>query len=130
MRRRVVNVERLHQRITNYDLWLAFAPSRDLSWHVGESVSIWLLFAPLVFWSPDAAGYTNDTLIGSLVIAFSVLVPMMPGRISPHGDDAAWAGSATWLDLQSLHLAKACSHHCARVCRVLLRTLSRRVSVG
>lgn len=41
---------------------------------------IWLLFAPLVFWSPDAVGYTNDTLIGSLVIAFSVLIPMMPGK--------------------------------------------------
>jgi nucleoside-diphosphate-sugar epimerase/uncharacterized membrane protein len=41
---------------------------------------IWLLFAPLVFWSPDASGYTNDTLIGSLVIAFSVLIPMMPGK--------------------------------------------------
>ncbi len=34
----------------------------------------------LNFWSPDASGYTNDSLIGSLVIAFSVLVPMMPGK--------------------------------------------------
>lgn len=42
-------------------------------------VGIWLLFAPLVFWSPTAAGYLNDTLIGALVIAFSVLVTMMPG---------------------------------------------------
>ncbi len=42
-------------------------------------VGIWLLFAPLVFWSPTAAGYMNDTIIGALVIAFSVLVPMMPG---------------------------------------------------
>lgn len=41
---------------------------------------LWLLFAPLVFWSPDAAGYANDTLIGALVIAFSVLIPMMPGK--------------------------------------------------
>jgi len=42
-------------------------------------VGIWLLFAPLVFWSPTAAGYMNDTIIGALVIAFSVLVTMMPG---------------------------------------------------
>ncbi|MGH2399495.1 MAG: vitamin K epoxide reductase family protein [bacterium] len=43
-------------------------------------VGIWLLFAPLVFWTPDAAAYANDTLIGALVIAFSVLIPMMPSR--------------------------------------------------
>jgi hypothetical protein len=41
---------------------------------------IWLLFAPLVFWTRDAGAYANDTLVGCLVIAFSVLVPMMPGR--------------------------------------------------
>jgi len=39
----------------------------------------WLLFAPLVFWTPLPAAYANDTMVGSLVIAFSVLVPMMPG---------------------------------------------------
>lgn len=43
------------------------------------AVGIWLLFAPLVFWSPSAAVYNNDTLVGAFVIAFSVLVPMMPG---------------------------------------------------
>jgi len=43
------------------------------------TVGVWLLFAPLVFWSPSAAVYTNDTLIRSLVIAFALLVPMMPG---------------------------------------------------
>jgi hypothetical protein len=43
-------------------------------------VGIWLLFAPLLFWTPDAAAYANDTLVGTLVIAFSVLIPMMPSR--------------------------------------------------
>ncbi|WP_230534300.1 NAD-dependent epimerase/dehydratase family protein [Microvirga roseola] len=42
-------------------------------------VGIWLLFAPLLFWSPSAAQFQNDLLVGSLVIAFAVLVPMMPG---------------------------------------------------
>ena len=42
-------------------------------------VGIWLFFAPLIFWSPSAAQYNNDLLIGSAVIALSVLVPMMPG---------------------------------------------------
>ena len=44
------------------------------------SVGLWLLFAPLVFWTRDAAAYNNDTLVGALVIAFSVLIPMMPSR--------------------------------------------------
>lgn len=39
-----------------------------------------MLFAPLVFWSSDAGAYANDTLVGALVIAFSVLIPMMPSR--------------------------------------------------
>ncbi len=42
-------------------------------------VGIWLLFAPLVFWSPTATAYLNDTLVGALLIAFAVLVPKMPG---------------------------------------------------
>ena len=42
-------------------------------------VGLWLLFAPMIFWSPSAAQYLNDTLVGSAVIALSVLVPMMPG---------------------------------------------------
>ena len=42
-------------------------------------VGLWLLFAPLFFWSPSAAQYQNDMLVGALVIAFSVVVPMMPG---------------------------------------------------
>lgn len=40
---------------------------------------IWLLFAPLLFWSPDPASYASDTLAGTLAIAFAILVPMMPG---------------------------------------------------
>ena len=39
---------------------------------------MWLLFAPLVFWAPTAAGFSNDTLVGALVVAFSILVPGMP----------------------------------------------------
>lgn len=42
-------------------------------------VGIWLLFAPLVFWTTSAAAYANDTLVGSLVIGLAVLIPMMPG---------------------------------------------------
>ena len=40
---------------------------------------IWLLFAPLVFWAPDAVSTNNNLLVGALAISFSILVPMMPG---------------------------------------------------
>ncbi|WP_412754118.1 vitamin K epoxide reductase family protein [Legionella londiniensis] len=38
------------------------------------AIGLWLIFAPLVFWAPTAAAYLNDTLVGSLIIGFSVLV--------------------------------------------------------
>ncbi len=43
------------------------------------AVGTWLLFAPLVLWTPLPEAYANATLVGGLVIALSVLVPMMPG---------------------------------------------------
>jgi nucleoside-diphosphate-sugar epimerase/uncharacterized membrane protein len=43
------------------------------------AVGLWLLFAPLFLWTPSAAAYANDTIVGALAITFSVLVPMMPG---------------------------------------------------
>jgi uncharacterized membrane protein len=42
-------------------------------------VGVWLLFAPLVFWTTSAAAYAVDTLIGTLVIVFAVIVPPQPG---------------------------------------------------
>jgi hypothetical protein len=65
-------------------LIVAFATlslSRRFAWAQWgtTAVGVWLLFAPLIFWTPSAATYANDTLTGALVIAFSILVPMMPG---------------------------------------------------
>ena len=45
----------------------------------GAIAGLWLFFAPLIFWAPSPAVYHNDMLVGALVIAFSILVPMMPG---------------------------------------------------
>jgi hypothetical protein len=59
---------------------LTFFPRFDLArWGICF-IGIWLLFAPLIFWTRDAGVYAIDTLVGSLLIAFSVLIPMMPGR--------------------------------------------------
>lgn len=50
-------------------------------------VGVWLFFAPLVFWA-RAAEYTNDTLVGTLVIVFAILAPGMPGMRMLPGPDA------------------------------------------
>ncbi|KTD12046.1 NAD dependent epimerase/dehydratase [Legionella gratiana] len=58
---------------------LLFA-SLSLSWRLSSArwvcalIGLWLIFAPLVFWAPTAAAYLNDTLIGALIIGFSVLI--------------------------------------------------------
>ena len=51
-------------------------------------VGLWLMFAPLAFWTRDAAAYANDTLLGALVIGFAIIIPMrtdMPGEEIPPG---------------------------------------------
>ncbi|WP_339899239.1 vitamin K epoxide reductase family protein [uncultured Gilvimarinus sp.] len=45
-------------------------------------VGLWLMFAPLVFWTPSAAAYLNGTVIGMLAIGFAALVPPIVG-VSP-----------------------------------------------
>jgi hypothetical protein len=60
---------------------LALSPQQILAqWAVG-AVGVWLLFAPLVFWAPAAAMYTNDSLVGMQVIALAILIPGMPGMM-------------------------------------------------
>lgn len=44
-----------------------------LRW-ISAIFGVWLIFAPLIFWAPSAASYLNDTLIGALIIGFSVLI--------------------------------------------------------
>ena len=61
-----------------FKLWAPWASSL---------VGVWLLFTPLVFWA-RAAEYTNDTLMGALVIVFAILAPGMPGMRMVPGPDA------------------------------------------
>ena len=72
-------------------------------------VGIWLLFAPLFFWSPTAAQYNNNLIVGGLAIAFSVLVPMMPGMsmagmMDPKSVPPGWSYSPS-TDAQRLPIA-------------------------
>jgi nucleoside-diphosphate-sugar epimerase len=67
------------------------------------AVGLWLLFAGLFFWTPSAAAYANDTIVGAMAIAFSVLVPMMPGMshegmMDPDAVPPGWTYSpSSWL---------------------------------
>ncbi|MHC1550639.1 NAD-dependent epimerase/dehydratase family protein [Phyllobacterium sp. K27] len=58
---------------------LSLRPGMGWAQWANAALGVWLLAAPLVFWTPDVAVYANDTLIGALVIALAILIPMMPG---------------------------------------------------
>ena len=53
----------------------SLSPNRPVSLWICCFVGVWLSIAPLIFWSPTAAGYLNDTFIGMLVISLTVLIP-------------------------------------------------------
>ena len=65
-------------------LFGALSLSLKLNWArwVCAVIGLWVLFAPLVFWSESAAAYLNGTLVGSLAIGFAALARPAPG-ISP-----------------------------------------------
>jgi uncharacterized membrane protein len=78
-----------------------------VSWLISV-VGLWLLLAPLVFWAPDAAAYANDTLVGGLLIAFGLIIPMgmkMKGPAVPPGwsyNPSAWPQRAPMIVLAFL----------------------------
>lgn len=57
---------------------------RLIRWPIG-AIGLWLMCAPLIFWAPTAAAYTNDTLTGALVFCLALVVRPFPG-ISPVAD--------------------------------------------
>lgn len=61
--------------------WLSADSRRRFPWAQWGNAFVggWLLLAPLVFWTPLPEAYANDTLVGGMIIALSVLIPMMPG---------------------------------------------------
>lgn len=61
--------------------FLSLNPRRLWAPWAACAVGIWLLFAPLVLWAPTAGAYANDSFVGALVIALTVLIPGMPGMM-------------------------------------------------
>lgn len=58
---------------------LSVNPFRPQAQWASCIIGIWLLFAPVVFWAPEASAFLNNTLAGILVIALTILIPGMPG---------------------------------------------------
>lgn len=61
--------------------WRALTPNRPVSLWLCCGVGVWLTVAPVLFWAPTAASYLNDTAIGMLLIALTILIPGMPNMI-------------------------------------------------
>lgn len=76
---------------------IAFRTGRAWAAWANTFVGLWLAFAPLIFWAPDAAAYANDTLAGMLVIVFAVLVPMMMQMAGPEVPRGWSYNPSTWL---------------------------------
>ncbi|MGD9511448.1 MAG: NAD-dependent epimerase/dehydratase family protein [Geminicoccaceae bacterium] len=49
-----------------------------LQW-LTAAIGLWVMLAPLVFWTTSAAAYGIDTLLGMIVVAFAVIIPPTPG---------------------------------------------------
>lgn len=65
-------------------LFALLSLGRDFGWArwITAGLGVWLLFAPVLFWTPSAAAYANNTLVGGLIVLFAVVIPRPPG-ISP-----------------------------------------------
>ncbi|WP_153556287.1 vitamin K epoxide reductase family protein [Roseimaritima sediminicola] len=64
-------------------------PNRPYSLWACCAVGVWLTLAPVLFWAPTAAAYANDSFVGILVMALTILIPGMPNMIMymQHGPD-------------------------------------------
>ncbi|GAD58522.1 hypothetical protein MBEBAB_0772 [Brevundimonas abyssalis TAR-001] len=62
-------------------VFAAFSMSPRNGWAqwANAVIGVWLLGAGILFWAPSAAVYSNDMLVGALVVALTLLIPMMPG---------------------------------------------------
>lgn len=69
-------------------LALMIAAIASMSWRyqiarwVCAAIGVWVMFAPLLFWTDNGAGYTQDTLLGMIVCALALAVGPPPG-VSP-----------------------------------------------
>lgn len=61
--------------------WRSLSVNRPKSIWACCMVGVWLTFAPILFWAPTAASYLNDSIVGILLMALTILIPGMPNMI-------------------------------------------------
>jgi hypothetical protein len=61
--------------------WRSLTPGSFISRWVCCFIGVWLNMAPLIFWAPNATAYLNGTLVGTLVIALTILIPGVPDMV-------------------------------------------------
>jgi hypothetical protein len=42
-------------------------------------IGIWMFFPPMVYWAETGAAFLNDYIIGTLLVAFGIIIPRQPG---------------------------------------------------
>ncbi|WP_119300285.1 NAD-dependent epimerase/dehydratase family protein [Dongia deserti] len=57
----------------------AFARTPSWTQWAVAATGLWIMTAPLVFWTTNAAAYSLDSLVGAMVFAFAVIVATTPG---------------------------------------------------
>ena len=90
--------------------WRSLKPNHPISLWACCFVGIWLTSAPMFFWAPTSAAYLNDSLVGILVMALTILIPGMPNMIMY----MQMGRHASGLELQPVQLAAALDHDCDR----------------
>jgi uncharacterized membrane protein len=63
--------------------WWTLITNSRLVWWLSAGVGMWLQVVPLLFWAKHPATYLNDTLVGVVVIALSVILPHQISKEKP-----------------------------------------------
>jgi len=50
-------------------------------------VGVWLILSPIAFWAPNSLIYLNDSIVGTLAIAFAILIPGTHGDVLSKGPE-------------------------------------------
>ncbi len=75
---------------------IAFHTGRIWATVANMLVGLWIVFAPLAFWAPNAAVYANDTLVGALVVVFAFVIPMLMPMSGPTVPSGWTYNPSTW----------------------------------